>query len=70
MRNVAAAVFVGLSLALAVPAAAHAAGTDLNLDIDGSRSGAVTIEGSSLVNPVSMVWDGNTAGTFTVGGEG
>lgn len=47
LRYMPAAVLAGLALALAVPAAGHAADDVPQLDFDGSQSGAVTIPGTT-----------------------
>ncbi|MFD7623973.1 hypothetical protein [Streptomyces sp. NPDC059802] len=60
--------FAGLSLALAVPAAGHAVGGDLQIDIDYSQSGAVAIHGQDLANAGAGMWEESTTGSFTVGG--
>ncbi|MER5355742.1 hypothetical protein ABT093_36150 [Kitasatospora sp. NPDC002551] len=61
------AVLAGLSLALAVPVAAHAA-RGPQVTVGTSRDETVTIEGTGLSSPTDLVWGGNTSGSATVGG--
>ncbi|MFF7458503.1 hypothetical protein [Kitasatospora sp. NPDC008115] len=67
-RTTAVAVLAGLSLALAVPAAAHAAGAP-QITVDGSQTDSVTIEGTGLSSPNDVIWNGNSGGFATVGGQ-
>ncbi|MFB7125428.1 MULTISPECIES: hypothetical protein [Kitasatospora] len=67
-RSVAAAVLAGLSLAFAVPAAAHAA-RGPQITMSGSWNDTATIEGTGLSSPKDVIWDGDTSGSVAVGGQ-
>ncbi|MEV7600959.1 hypothetical protein AB0O91_26675 [Kitasatospora sp. NPDC089797] len=70
LRRTAVAVLAGLSLALAAPALAHGAGSGPVIGAGGSQSDTVTISGSGLASPGSLIWDGSSTGSISVGGEG
>ncbi|MEU7019851.1 hypothetical protein ABZ990_04235 [Streptomyces sp. NPDC046203] len=69
VRNLAAAAFAGLALALAAPAAGQAADGLGQIDISHTQTDTVAIQGSGIVNAGDVIWDGNTTGSVSLGGE-
>ncbi|KIQ66935.1 hypothetical protein TR51_05835 [Kitasatospora griseola] len=63
-----AVLLTGLALALAAPAAGHAADGARQIGVGGAQQGSVAIPGQGLANPADLIWDGNTSGSTTVGG--
>ncbi|MFD5432256.1 hypothetical protein ACFWJ4_08765 [Kitasatospora sp. NPDC127067] len=49
--------------------AGHGYGGVRQIDVDGSRSGAVTIPGQDLAHAGAVTWDGSATGSVTVGGQ-
>ncbi|MFJ4092867.1 hypothetical protein ACIPYS_14895 [Kitasatospora sp. NPDC089913] len=70
LRPATTALLAGLALVLTAPAAGCAAAVVGQIDIDGSRSGAVAVPGHDLVSPGVLTRGGSADGSVTVGAGG